>query len=95
MAKKTAEAVVEPVVEEAEVQAEETVKKAEPKKEAKADEAVVVMNTVVPQSMNKEVIPMSDFHCCIGGVRYEFKKNQKQKVPADVERVLREADKIK
>lgn len=59
------------------------------------NEPVVITEPVIPESMNKEVIPTSNFHCVIGGVRYEFRKNQKQKVPADVERVLREADKIK
>lgn len=58
-------------------------------------EEVVVTETVVPKAMNVEVIPTSNFNCHIGGVRYTFVKNQKQKVPADVERVLRERDKIK
>ena len=63
-------------------------------KEAKVEE-VVVTEAVVPKSMNVEVIPTSNFSCDIGGTRYTFVKNQKQKVPSDVERVLRERDKIK
>lgn len=64
-----------------------------PVAEEKVEE--VIIEAVVPKAMNVEVIPTSNFHCNIGGVRYTFVKNQKQKVPADVERVLRERDKIK
>lgn len=77
------ESVLEPAVENSEEIAEEKV------------EEVVVTETIVPKAMNVEVIPTKTFNCNIGGVRYSFVKNQKQKVPADVERFLRERDKIK
>jgi len=62
-------------------------------KETKLEE--VVVEEIVPKAMKVEVIPTKDLHCDIGGTRYQFFKNQKQKVPSDVERVLRERDLIK
>ena len=61
----------------------------------KSSEEVVVVENVVPKAMNVEIIPTDSFRACIGGTRYEFVKNQKVKVPADVERFLRERDLIK
>ena len=60
-----------------------------------APEVVVVEEPIVPKAMNVEIIPMKDFKSCIGGTRYEFVKNQKVKVPRDVEAFLRQRDLIK
>ena len=61
----------------------------------KSAEEVVVVENVVPKAMNVEITPTKTFKACIGNTRYEFVKNQKVKVPADVERFLRERDLIK
>ena len=43
-----------------------------------------------------KVVPMRDLNnVYIGGVYYTFKKGVEQRVPEDVERVLRERDLIK
>ncbi len=71
------------------VQQEETPKEA-PKEDLK------IVDTFIVKERTTTVIPMVDLNrVFIGGKYYDFKKGVDQKVPLDVERVLRERDLIK
>ena len=71
------------------VQQEETPKEA-PKEDLK------IVDTFIVKERTTTVIPMVDLNrVFIGGKYYNFKKGVDQKVPLDVERVLRERDLIK
>ena len=71
------------------VQQEETPKEA-PKEDLR------IVDTFIVKERTTTVIPMVDLNrVFIGGKYYDFKKGVAQKVPLDVERVLRERDLIK
>lgn len=71
------------------VQQEETPKEA-PKEDLK------IVDTFIVKERTTTVTPMVDLNrVFIGGKYYNFKKGVDQKVPLDVERVLRERDLIK
>ncbi len=61
-------------------------------------EKVTIINPVIVKKKVElaKVVPMRDLNnVYIGGVYYTFKKGVEQRVPEDVERVLRERDLIK
>lgn len=65
-----------------------------PKEAPKEDLRIV--DTFIVKERTTTVIPMVDLNrVFIGGKYYNFKKGVDQKVPLDVERVLRERDLIK
>lgn len=71
------------------VQQEETPKEA-PKEDLR------IVDTFIVKERTTTVTPMVDLNnVFIGGKYYNFKKGVDQKVPLDVERVLRERDLIK
>ena len=71
------------------VQQEETPKEA-PKEDLK------IVDTFIVKERTTTVTPMVDLNrVFIGGKYYNFRKGVDQKVPLDVERVLRERDLIK
>jgi len=75
--------------EKVDVQQEETPKEA-PKEDLK------IVDTFIVRERTTTVTPMVDLNrVFIGGKYYNFKKGVDQKVPLDVERVLRERDLIK
>lgn len=82
----------ETVKEEIKVDAIEEVKDTKKTEELKVVEPI----TVAEKNPMVKVIPMKDLsNIYIGGKFYSFTKNVEKKVPADVERVLRERDLIK
>jgi len=61
-------------------------------------EKVTIINPIIVKKKVElvKVVPMRDLNnVYIGGVYYTFKKGVEQRVPEDVERVLRERDLIK
>ena len=59
-------------------------------------EDLKIVDTFIVKERTTTVIPMVDLNrVFIGGRYYNFKKGVDQKVPLDVERVLRERDLIK
>jgi hypothetical protein len=71
------------------------VQQEETPKEAPKDDLRIV-DTFIVKERTTTVIPMVDLNrVFIGGKYYNFKKGVDQKVPLDVERVLRERDLIK
>lgn len=79
------------------VQQEETpdVQQKETPKEAPKEDLKIV-DTFIVKERTTTVIPMVDLNrVFIGGKYYNFRKGVDQKVPLDVERVLRERDLIK
>lgn len=75
--------------EKVDVQQEETPKEA-PKEDLR------IVDTFIVRERTTTVTPMVDLNrVFIGGKYYNFKKGVDQKVPLDVERVLRERDLIK
>lgn len=72
------------------VQQEEETPKEAPKEDLK------IVDTFIVKERTTTVTPMVDLNrVFIGGKYYNFKKGVDQKVPLDVERVLRERDLIK
>ena len=72
------------------VQQEEETPKEDPKEDLK------IVDTFIVKERTTTVTPMVDLNrVFIGGKYYNFKKGVDQKVPLDVERVLRERDLIK
>ncbi len=73
--------------------------KAQEKKEEKVEpKEIQIMEPIVVKKKVElvKVVPMRDLNnVYIGGVYYTFKKGVEQRVPEDVERVLRERDLIK
>ena len=72
------------------VQQEEETPKEDPKEDLK------IVDTFIVKERTTTVTPMVDLNrVFIGGKYYNFKKGVDQKVPLDVERVLRERDLIR
>lgn len=109
MAKKKSKKATEDVKEKEVIIVEEE-KEVEPKKEVEetVEEKVVeekpeiekaeISEPIIVESKDRKVkiIPMKNLsNIFIGGTYYNFKKNVDQRVPPDVERILRERDLIK
>lgn len=95
--KKEKEVVKEVIVKDKKDKVEE-VKETKKEKPEKEVEALEVSEPIIVTEKNPmtRVIPMVDMNnVYIGGKYYKFKKNVEQRVPVDVERVLRERDLIK
>ena len=77
-----------------EVQEEE---KGKVKETDKVEKVTIIDPIIVKKKIELvKVVPMRDLNnVYIGGVYYTFKKGVEQRVPEDVERVLRERDLIK
>lgn len=77
-----------------EVQEEE---KGKVKETDKVEKVTIIDPIIVKKKVELvKVVPMRDLNnVYIGGVYYTFKKGVEQRVPEDVERVLRERDLIK